>query len=98
MKTGLRQLLGTILLVAVFGGAYYAVSHIDFFSSARLTREQVDAQTQKIEGEIILQLATLEGITLEGQVFETKEFQSLVDMTVVLERPSVHRPDPFAAY
>jgi hypothetical protein len=98
MQTGIRQLLGTLLLVAVFAGAYYAVSNVDFFSSARLTREQVDQQTQQIEGEIIAQLAALEQITLDGKVFETKEFQSLIDMTVVLERPAINRPDPFAAY
>jgi hypothetical protein len=97
MQTSLRQILSTALLIAVFGGAYYALSYLDFFSSARMTREQVETQTQEFERDLVAQLDDLNAISLDGSAFEGREYASLVDITVVLESPQVHRSDPFAA-
>lgn len=94
----IRKLLGTLLLVAVFGGAYYALSYVDFFSAARITRETVEQQTAEIEAEQIAILNDLERITLDGSVFASKEYQALTDITVVLGRQQASRANPFASY
>lgn len=97
MQSNLRQILSTVLLIAIFGGAYYAISYFDFFSSARVTREQVEARTAEFEKDVTAQLAILKAIDIDGAVFTNAEYNSLVDITVILERPLLRRVDPFAA-
>ena len=97
MSGTFRTLVSTLLLLGVFGGVYYALSSIDFFNSAHVTRDEVERRTQQIEQELVAQLDLLSGLSVDGRVFEMPEYASLVDQSVSLVKPPLERPDPFAA-
>lgn len=98
MSSAFRTLISTIILIALFGGVYYALSTLDIFNSARVSRADVERRTQQIEQELVAQLTMIGNLSLNGQVFDTEEYTSLVDTSVTLVRPPLERPDPFAAY
>lgn len=99
MKNILKTVTLLVVITAFVGGLYYFLSNRGVFDGGMSTAEDVRAETDKLETEIIADLRRINAITLDVQVFSMPEYRGLVEPIVPPEpAPPISRPNPFARY
>lgn len=61
-----------------------------------LTLEQVNVENQAIGAKVLSTLNMLESLKIDGEVFQTPIYKTLVDYSVAIPPLPVGRPNPFA--
>ena len=92
----IKHLLVFFFVAIFLGGLWLLLTSVDYFGTALRSAESVEAQTAQYEQEIFSVLERMKLISLDSAVFQTREFQSLVDISIPLPPPSLARPNPFA--
>jgi hypothetical protein len=89
MASHIKQLLTVLFLV---GTAVGEVLNLTVPNAS-----EVEAETVKLEAEVIAELKRIESITFNEELFIREDYQSLTDLSVTLPRPRLMRSNPFTA-
>jgi hypothetical protein len=97
MASHIKQLLTVLFLVGTAVGAYYLLQKFEVLNLTVPNASEVEAETVKLEAEVIAELKRIESITFNEELFIREDYQSLTDLSVTLPRPRLMRSNPFTA-
>jgi hypothetical protein len=93
MSNGLKALLLILGIVLVVFGVYY------FVSQSSIAGDSVDVQNEELvrrSEKIVSDIATLDSIRIDDEIFTDPRFMSLTDTRVSLVEVATGRSNPFA--
>jgi hypothetical protein len=97
MGSHIKQLLTILFFAGTVAGGYYLLQRFEVFDLAMPNASEVEAETVKLETEVIAELKRIESITFNEELFTREDYQSLTDLSVTLPRPRLMRSNPFTA-
>lgn len=99
MTPAMKNIIIIIIVLALFGGAYFYFSGTPKDSSASLEAEVSPEATASIAeaARVLSLLNQINSIHIDTKFFESTVFKSLVDNQVVVPEQNVGRSNPFVA-
>jgi len=97
MEIGVRLVKTLILILVTLGvigffGFYFFSSNEDEILSVDAVASEISVESRKI----LDTLNELKALEIKGDVFKEPAFQSLVDISIVVNQEPKQRPNPFA--
>ncbi len=95
MSTVIKNILVIVVVAAGAYGVFYAVNEAHLLSGTVLRAEDVDQKANEIQQGLIADMTQLNTLSLNGSMFQSDAYKSLVDTEVTLPAFPVSRQNPF---